>query len=197
VVHARRDRGQDAWLKRASSDLFFRLFRYLADIDYIPPGNFRILSRKVVEHVRQMREQLRHLGVMLNWLGFPTAYVDVSQAERFAGETTYTMAKLWKLGAETVIAHSDKPLHLAVRLGFGIALLAFCYGVYIVWHGLLYGSPVVGWSSLIVSIYFIGGIIIAILGVIGIYLGKTFDEAKRRPLYVVRRTTDHDGKQAG
>lgn len=196
VVHARRDRRRDAWLKRLASDVFFRLFRYLADVDYIAPGNFRILSRKVVENFRQMREQLRHMGVMVNWLGFPTAYVDVEQSGRYSGATSYTLAKLWKLAADTIIAHSDKPLRLSVQFGFLLAFLAFCYGVYILIRALLYGMPVTGWASLIVSIYFIGGITIAILGVIGIYLGKTFDETKRRPLYVVRHTTFGAGRKA-
>ncbi|OGA22182.1 MAG: glycosyltransferase [Betaproteobacteria bacterium RIFCSPLOWO2_02_FULL_67_26] len=194
VVHARRDRRQDPWLKRRASDVFFKVFRYLADVEYVAPGNFRILSRKVVANIRRLREQLRHLGVMVNWLGFPTAYVDVQQAGRFHGESSYTMAKLWKLAADTVIAHSDKPLRLAVRLGFILALLAFCYGVYIIIGALLYGYSITGWASLIVSIYFIGGIIISILGVIGIYLGKTFDETKKRPLYVVMHTTFDDDR---
>ena len=182
-------------VKRVTSDLFFKLFRYLADIEYIPPGNFRILSRKVVDNVRRMREQLRHLGVMLNWMGFRTAYVEVEQAERFAGETTYTFAKLWALGADTIIAHSDKPLRLSVRFGFLLALLAFCYGVYIAVGAAVYGYPITGWASLIVSIYFIGGIIIAILGVLGIYLGKTFDETKKRPLYIVMNRTFEAGRR--
>jgi dolichol-phosphate mannosyltransferase len=110
-------------------------------------------------------------------------------AERHEGGSTYTFAKLWRLAADTVIAFSDKPLHLSVRLGFILAVLSFCYGVFIIIHALLYGSPIMGWSSLIVSVFFIGGIIIGILGILGIYLGKVFDETKRRPLYIVSRTT--------
>jgi hypothetical protein len=113
----------------------------------------------------------------------------VEHAERFEGKSTYTFAKLWKLASETIIAHSDKPLRLAVRFGFLMAFFSFCYGMYILGRALFYGSAIPGWSSLIVSLYFIGGIIIAILGIIGIYLGKTFDESKKRPLYIVRRTT--------
>jgi dolichol-phosphate mannosyltransferase len=130
-------------------------------------------------------------------MGFPTAYVNVRQAERFAGETTYTLAKLWQLAFDIMIAFSDKPLRLSVRLGFIIAFLALCYGVYILVSALLYGSAITGWSSLIVSIYFIGGIIIAILGVIGIYLGKTFDESKKRPLYIVMHTTFDSARKEG
>jgi len=121
--------------------------------------------------------------------GFPTANIEVEHAERFEGNSTYTFAKLWKLAAETIIAYSDKPLRLAVRFGFIMAFLAFCYGMFILGYALFYGSPIPGWNSLIVSLYFIGGIIISILGIIGIYLGKTFDESKKRPLYIVRRAT--------
>lgn len=122
-------------------------------------------------------------------MGFPTSSIEVEHAERLKGKSTYTFAMLWKLAAETTIAHSDKPLRLAVHLGFLMAFFAFSYGTYILGHAILYGSPVIGWSSIIVSLYFIGGIIIAILGVLGIYLGKTFDESKKRPLYIVKRVT--------
>ncbi len=193
VVLARRGARRDPVLKRFTSWLFYRLFSYLADIDYDgQTGNFRIMSRQVVKSFLLMREQLRFFGGLVQWLGFPTASIEVQHAERFEGNSTYTFAKLWKLAAETIIAYSDKPLRLAVRFGFMMAFLAFCYGVYILGHALLYGSPIPGWNSLIVSLYFIGGIIISILGIIGIYLGKTFDESKKRPLYIVRRATFDD-----
>jgi len=197
VVHAQRDRRRDSLVKRWASNVYFKLLRFLADVGDDTPGNFRILSRKVVENFRQLREQLRYSAGLLNWMGFPTAYVNVQQAERYAGKTTYTLGKLWKLAFDIMIAFSDKPLRLSVRLGFIIAFLAFCYGVYILVSALLYGSPITGWSSLIVSIYFIGGIIIAILGVIGIYLGKTFDESKKRPLYIVMHTTFDSARKDG
>jgi len=190
VVLARRGKRHDPILKRTASWAFYRLFSWLADTEYDgDAGNFRIMSRKVVINCRRMREQLRFFGGLVNWMGFPTAYVDVQHAERFAGRSTYTFAKLWHLAADTVIAYSDKPLRLSVRFGFIMSFLAFACGVYIVWRSLMYGSPVQGWSSLMVSLYFIGGIIISILGIIGIYLGKTFDETKKRPLYIVANTT--------
>ncbi|MEW6313112.1 MAG: glycosyltransferase family 2 protein [Pseudomonadota bacterium] len=193
VVLARRGKRQDPPLKRLTSWLFYKLFSYLADMDYDgETGNFRIISRKVVESFRRMREQLRFFGGLVNWMGFPTASIDVTHAERHEGKSTYTWRKLWKLAAETIVAYSDKPLRLAIRFGFLLALLAFCYGVYIIYHAVVYGAVVSGWSSLIVSLYFIGGIIIAILGILGIYLGKTFDEAKKRPLYIVAHTTFHE-----
>ncbi len=195
IVLARRGVRQDPALKRFTSWLFYRIFSYLADIEYdAQTGNFRIMSRKVVENFRLMREQLRFFGGLVQWMGFPVASIEVEHAGRHEGKSTYTFAKLWKLASETIIAYSDKPLRLAVRFGFLMAFSAFCYGMYIFGHALFYGSPIPGWNSLIVSLYFIGGVIISILGIMGIYLGKAFDESKKRPLYIVRRVTfdEHD-----
>lgn len=190
VVLARRGIRCDPPLKRMTSWLYYKIFSYLADIEYDgESGNFRIMSRKVVSNFRRMGEQLRFFGGLVQWMGFPTASIEVEHAERFEGKSSYTFAKLWKLASETIIAHSDKPLRLAVRFGFLMAFFSFFYGAYILGSALFYGSPIPGWSSLIVSLYFIGGIIIGILGILGIYLGKTFDESKKRPLYIIRRAT--------
>jgi len=190
IVLALRGKRKDPILKRMTSWLFYRLFSYLADIKYDgDSGNFRIMSRKVVDNFCQMREQLRFFGGLVQWMGFPTGSIEVEHAERLEGKSTYTFAKLWKLSYEAIIAYSDKPLRLAVRFGFLMASMSFFYGSYILGHALLYGSAIPGWNSLIVSLYFIGGIIISILGIIGIYLGKTFDESKNRPLYIIRRAT--------
>jgi polyisoprenyl-phosphate glycosyltransferase len=190
IVLARRGARRDPLLKRMTSWLFYKVFSYLADFEYDGEvGNFRIMSRKVVANFCQMREQLRFFGGLVQWLGFPTASIDVEHAERFGGKSTYTYAKLWELASETIIAYSDKPLRIAIRLGFLMAFFSFCYGIYILGNAFFYGSVIPGWSSLIVSLYFIGGIIIAILGILGIYLGKTFDETKKRPLYIIRKST--------
>jgi dolichol-phosphate mannosyltransferase len=190
VVVARRGRRKDPILKRLSSWLFYKMFSYLADINYDGQvGNFRIISRKVVESFRLMREQLRFFGGLVDWMGFPTASIDVKHDPSFAGKSTYTFSKLWKLATEIIIAYSDKPLRLSIKLGFIISGLAFIYGIYIFIRALIYGSVVSGWSSLIVSLYFLGGIIIYNLGIIGIYLGQCFDESKKRPLYLIKDST--------
>ncbi len=193
VVLALRGARRDPLLKRITSSLFYKIFSYLADIKYDGDnGNFRIMSRKVVRNFRRMREQLRFFGGLVEWMGFPTASIEVEHAERFEGRSTYTISKLWRLSAEAIIAYSDKPLRLAVRFGFLMAFISFCYGTYIFGHALIHGSPIPGWNSLIVSLFFIGGIIISILGIIGVYLGKTFDEGKNRPLYIINQLTFHD-----
>ncbi len=138
---------------------------------------------------RRFREQLRFFGGLMEWMGFPAASIDVQHEERFEGKSTYTFKKLLKLATETIIAYSYRPLHIAVNVGFAMSAVSFLFGGYIVYRALFHGSEVMGWSSIMVSLYFIGGIIIGILGIIGIYLGKTFDEAKKRPLYIVYQST--------
>jgi dolichol-phosphate mannosyltransferase len=192
IVLARRGRRKDSFPKRMTSWLFYRIFRYLSGMNYDGEvGNFRIMSRTVVDSFKIMREQARFFGGLMEWLGFPTASIQVEHAERYEGESTYNYRKLVKLATEAIIAYSDKPLRLAIKLGFLMSALAFLYGVYVVFKVLFIGTPVMGWGSIIASIYFTSGIIIAILGIIGVYLGKTFDEAKKRPLYIIRRRTEN------
>jgi dolichol-phosphate mannosyltransferase len=191
VVIALRGRRQDPLWKRATARMYFWLFNYLAELDYNPEaGNFRIVSRRVVQNYRSMRENLRLFGALVTWMGFKTGYVRVSHGERHEGKSTYTLAKLFKLAFETIIAYSDKPLRLAVQFGAVISFLAFVAGLYVLGKAFLQGSAVPGWSSLMVSLYFIGGIIIALLGIIGVYLGKTFDQVKHRPLYIIADATE-------
>jgi polyisoprenyl-phosphate glycosyltransferase len=196
IVLARRGKRNHPLFKRMLSWAFYRLFSYLADTEYDPQaGNYRIISRKVVTGYRTMRERSRFFGSLINWMGYPTASIDVQHADRYDGQSTYTFGKLWQLATETIIAYSDKPLRLAIRSGFLIAALAFLCGVYVLVRNMIYGSPVMGWSSLMVSVYLIGGIIIALLGVIGIYLGRTYDETKQRPLYLILHSTFDERKQ--
>ena len=190
IVIAHRNDSKQSFLKRATARVFYWLFSYLADLKYDHrAGNFRIMSRKAVKSFRLFKEELRFFGALVNWMGFETAYVDVQHAVRYEGKSTYTYRKLYELAVDTILAYSDKPLKLAVKLGFCVTALSFAYGTYIVFKALVYGIPISGWASLIVSIYFLGGVTIAILGVIGVYLGKTFDQTKGRPLYLVDKTT--------
>jgi len=192
VVLARRGKRKDPLLRRLTSWLFYQVFNYFTELDYnAEVGNFRIISRKVVRNFCLMREQLRFFGGLVDWMGFPCVSIQVMHEERFAGKSTYTFAKLWKLANETIIAYSDKPLRLAIKLGFIISTLAFIYGIFLFFQAFFHPSTVIGWSSLIVSLYFLGGIIISVLGILGVYLGKTFDESKKRPLYLIRNSTSN------
>lgn len=189
VVLACRGRRNDPFFKRLLSWTFYKIFNYLSDISHEgKAGNFRIISKKVANNFKAMREQLRFYGGIIDWLGFTTTSIEVFHDERYQGKSTYTLRKLMKLAFDTIIAYSDKPLRLSIKIGFTLAFLSVAYGSYIIYRAVTTGSPVLGWSSLIVSLYFLGGIIIAILGILGIYLGKTFDETKKRPLYVISKT---------
>ncbi|MFM5888613.1 MAG: glycosyltransferase family 2 protein, partial [Dolichospermum sp.] len=132
VVLARRGKRQDPPLKKFTSWLFYKIFNYFTELDYDGEvGNFRIISRQVVENFSLMREQLRFFGGLIDWMGFPTASIDINHDKRYEGKSTYTFAKLWKLATETIIAYSDKPLRLAIKLGFIISMISFIYGIYI------------------------------------------------------------------
>lgn len=193
VVMARRGKRKDGLLKRFTSALFYKVFSFLTSLKYdAQTGNFRIISREVATNFLNMREQLRFFGGLISWMGFPTASIDVMHDESFDNKTTYTYRKLWKLAIETIIAYSDKPLRLSIRFGFLISFFAFLYGGYIIFRSFTYSESIMGWSSLIVSLYFLSGIVIINLGIIGIYLGKTFDETKKRPLFIIRRTTSDE-----
>ena len=148
-----------------------------------------MLSRKVVKNLRPMRERLRFFGGLVQWLGFSVASIEVEHDARYKGKTTYTFKRLFKLATDAIIDYSDRPLKISIKFGFTMSGIAFLCGMYLLGRSLIFRSPVMGWSSLIVSLYFLGGIIIGILGVLGVYLGQTFNETKRRPLYVIADST--------
>ena len=190
IVLARRQNRRDALAKRITSAVFYRVFGFLTDIPYDGSvGNFRIISRQVAEAFRSYREQLRFFGGIVKLLGFRVSSIDVKHDARFAGESTYGWAKLFKLALYTIVAYSDKPLRIGIVLGFSISLLSVLVGIYYLTRALYGGIDVSGWASLIVSLYFIGGTVIGFIGLLGLYLGQVFDEAKRRPLYIVRERT--------
>lgn len=190
VVVARRTGRKHNRTRRFSSFLFGKAFSYLAHMSYdARVGNFRIISRRVVLAYRRMRETLRFFPALIEWMGFPSAAVDVVHDERAGGRSSYSFRKLLRLAADAVIAYSDKPLRLSIKLGFVLSILSFFYGAYLIFRRLAQGVVVQGWTSLIVSVFFLGGIIIFLLGILGIYLIRTFDETKKRPLYIIRETT--------
>lgn len=189
-VMGRRTRRVDRPFKRLQSWAFYKVFSYLTEIPYDGTvSNFSIASRQVVDDVNRMGESVRYYPGFLFWLGYASAFVDVEQDPRFAGETSYTLAKLLRHSRDIILSHSNKPLQLCVAFGLAVSSAAFLAGLfYLVWV-LAYGTPVAGWASLIISLYFTTGAIIFTLGVVGLYVGRVFQEVKRRPIFVVRRRT--------
>ena len=190
IVVARFEARKESALRQKSSEFFWSSLSWFAGVKFDHQvGNFRIMSRRVVENLREYREQVRLLGGISALMGFPQSSVPVVRDERFSGKTSYTLRMLLSTAVQTTIAYSDKPLKLSVFFGFFVALGSVLAGLLILLLGWRGSVEVPGWVSVMVSLYFIGGIIISILGVIGYYVGKTFDETKRRPLYTIAEST--------
>lgn len=186
VVIAKSQKRRDAPLKKIASICFYKFLNILTGMNYHPEvRNYRILSRKVVDYICSMREQMRFFGALVNWLGFNVAFIEVESAKRFSGKSSYTFKKLLTLALSTIIAYSNKPLQISIYIGFFLTLTSTFLILIIIFNYLFFQHPVAGWTSLILSIFFTGGIIIFLLGVIGIYIGKIYDETKKRPLYVI------------
>jgi len=187
VVFGRRTRRKDSRLKRLSSRSFYAVYNFFTDTHFDNSvANFSISSRPVIDAFLQMGEHSRSFPLFIKWLGFPLGYTEVSHAERYSGETAYTFSKLLLFATESIISQSNKPLHLSIAVGLLFAMGAFLVAAYYTAKYLLYGITVTGWTSTIVSIWFIGGVILTNLGVLGLYMGRIFNETKNRPLYVIR-----------
>lgn len=192
-VLARRAKRSDSAFKRLQSRAFYWVFCSLTDLDYDGAvSNFGVASRQVIDDVLQMREAVRYYPGFLYWLGYATDFHDVAHDPRFAGETSYTFWKLLRHSQVIILAHSNKPLYLCVAAGFFVALASILAGLGYLVYVALYGTRVEGWPSLMISIFFSTGAIVSTLGLLGLYLGQIFTEVKRRPLYVVRRSTYRD-----
>jgi dolichol-phosphate mannosyltransferase len=187
VVYARRVERRDSWLKRLSSRAFFAVFDYLTEQHSDPAiANFGIYSCKVIDNYRRMRESVRAFPLFIRWLSFPSTSIDVEHAPRYSGRSSYTFRKLLHLAINAIVAQSNRPLRLSIKFGFFMAFCSFLVGCYYLLRYVLYGIPVAGWTSVIVSIYFLAGLFFVNTGFIGLYIGRIYDETKGRPLYVVR-----------
>ncbi|GGJ87362.1 glycosyl transferase [Lentibacillus kapialis] len=191
VVFANRVERQDKWLKRKTSQLFYRVYDYFTGkISDHTIANFSISQRKVVLAFRQMREQNRFFPLFIQWMGYQTTSVPVEHNARQDGKTTYNLKKLITLATDAIISQSNKPLRLSIQFGFILALGSLLYGLYLFIRYFFLAQPVQGWTSVMVSIYFIGGLIFFNFGILGMYIGKIFNETKSRPLYLIRETTE-------
>jgi glycosyltransferase involved in cell wall biosynthesis len=193
VVFARRHERQDRLWKRWTSICFYRVLDFFTEhrSDHTV-ANFSISSRTVVDNFRNMREQNRIFPLFLQWMGFNTATIDVEHSKRYAGKSSYTLSKLFHLAIDTIVSQSNKPLRLSIQFGFLISFASLLYGLWLMYRYFFLAQPVPGWTSVMVSIYFIGGLLFANLGILGLYIGKVFDEVKNRPLYVIRDKVGFD-----
>ena len=195
IVFAQRVDRQDSFFKKSASKLFYRVLGYLTEtkLDY-SVANFGIYDRKVINAVLSMKEVHKFFPVMVRWVGFSSASIKVSHADRIYGDTVYTLRSLIALSFGVMLSFSDKPLRLIVKFGFIVSFVSAIYALSIVIDVLLNGATVAGWSSMMASLWLIFGILMSIVGVVGLYVGRTFDETKSRPVYIVDKQTNHSNK---
>ncbi|MGE5404210.1 MAG: glycosyltransferase family 2 protein [Candidatus Saccharibacteria bacterium] len=186
VVYATRTaRSGETLLKRATAHAFYRFIERISRVP-IPQdtGDFRLLSRRAVESLRRLREQHRFMKGLFAWIGYPHKAVPYHRDPRFAGRTKWNYRKLWNLAIEGVTSFSIGPLKVSTYFGFTIALSAFLYASWIILKTILFGEPVRGYPTLMVTVLFFSGIQLIAIGVLGEYIGRIFNETKGRPLYL-------------
>lgn len=193
IVVGRKARRKDSFLKKLGSRLFYKIFSWLTDSKVDNRiGNFGIYSRKAVANIVALKEQNRSFGLFALWVGFRRIEIDIEHAPRPYGKSSYTLNRLVHLAMDSIVAHSNKLLHLSVQLGFTLSFLSLVYVLWLVAKYFTWAIPVPGWTSLIVSMYFTAGLIIGCIGIVGLYVGKIFDEVKKRPLYIIDSITFED-----
>ncbi len=185
----RADHDSISFTKKISSGIFYQIMRKLSDVK-IENGmaDFRLMDKKVLKQLKLFPENFLFFRGIIPWMGFKQTIVPFKANERFAGTTKYTFRKMVKFATSGVTSFSVKPLRLSIYLGFVFAFLAFLYGLYATYAFLFTDQAVTGWTSVILSVLFVGGINLLMLGIIGEYLGKLFIENKRRPNYLISET---------
>ena len=192
LVLARRTNRQDSWSQKMLSRLFYQVLTFLTDTPQdAAVANFGIYHRRVITAVLTMRENIRYFPTMVRWVGFRRAYLDVAHAERAIGSSSYGLGQRLRLALDTLLANSDKPLRLTIKSGLFLAGGAFLFvpvTLFRYWVGQI-SQP--GYASLIISIWFFSGLLLSVLGMVGLYIGKTFEQVKNRPIYIVDEATDN------
>ncbi|GAB6267511.1 MAG: glycosyltransferase family 2 protein [Smithella sp.] len=186
IVYARRVERQDKLFKRLSSKVFHLIYDYLSGLKTDPNiANFGIYHHKVICEYNRMKEVARSFPSLVNYLGFKTCVIDVRHSERFEGKSSYSLNKLIKLSTDVILSNSNKPLKLTVKLGFFISLLSFLLALYNVFARFAGIIKLEGFTTTIFSIWFVGGLILLVLGIVGLYISKIFDQVKERQLFII------------
>ena len=186
VVFAKREGRVDSAITKFLSRSFYKVYDYFTDGTFDSSiCNFSISKRKVIDAYCRMREQNRAYTMFIRWLGFNQTAINLKADARYEGESSYNMKKKLKMAFEIITSQSNKPLMISVKAGFAIAVIALIYIIYVIVRALVVGDTLAGWPSLIGSVYLMGGILLCALGVVGIYVGNIFNEAKNRPIYVI------------
>ena len=187
IVYARRKQRQDKWLKRITSRMFNAVLNWLSGSKKDKEvANFGIYHRNVITEYNKISEYARSFGSLIRYLGFRTTTIDVQHALRAEGKSSYTLHRMLKLTFDVIISNSNKPLRMAVGLGFSMSALSFLLALYNVVARMVGIISFPGYTTTVFSIWFVGGLMLFVMGILGLYIGKIFDQVKGRPNYIVR-----------
>jgi glycosyltransferase involved in cell wall biosynthesis len=191
VVYAqRRKRDGETWFKRVTATAFYRLIRRMSTIEIpLDTGDFRLMSRRVVEDLKRLQEQSRFVRGLVTWVGYNQTPVFYDRDRRYGGETKYPLSKMIKFALDGITGFSSQPLRLASHAGLFFALASMALMVALTIYRFAGGSGLIpGWTSLAVAVLFLGGLQLLAIGILGEYIGRIYEESKRRPLYLVRES---------
>lgn len=188
VLGRRINRDRDSWAKRVSASWFYQIHNKIAEPKLSENvGDFRLMDRCVIEALKDLPESRRFMKGLFAWVGFRTAHVDYSRPTRVAGTTKFNGWRLWNLALEDMTSFSTGPLRIWTYLGLLVSFISFLFAIFIILKVMIHGVDVPGYASTMVAVTFLGGLQLTGIGVIGEYLGRTYIESKRRPIFLVRR----------
>ena len=186
VVLARRENRKDGFLKKLTSTIFSKVYGFFTDTKYDNEiANFGIYNKKVIKSILEISDCIKFFPLFVDFVGYNSTSINVEHASRDSGETSYSFAKLVSLAFNSIISFSNKPLKIFVKFGLAISALSIFTGIYYIVEAYNNKIEVLGYTSIIVSIWFLSGIIITTIGVTGIYVGKIFDQTKNRPVFII------------
>jgi glycosyltransferase involved in cell wall biosynthesis len=193
VVLAKRKNRQDSFFKKMNSKLFSVIYSYLTETKFDSTiANFGIYNKKVIVEVVKMNDYIKSFPLFVSWVGYNATSIEVEHAKRQEGSSSYSLSKLISLAFNTIISFSNKPLKLFVKFGLVVSIISFIVGLFTIYQYLKGEILVLGYSSLMVSIWFLSGVIITTIGVVGIYIGKIFDQSKGREAYIIDKIINYD-----
>lgn len=186
VVLAKRNHRKDSFFKKMTSLLFAKIYGFFTNTKYDNEiANYGIYNKKVIHSIIQVSDYIKFFPLFVNFVGFNSTSIVVEHLNRAEGKTSYSLSKLMSLAFNTIISFSNKPLKLFVKFGLIISLISFILGLYTIYLSFAGKIEVLGYSSIIISIWLLSGIIITTIGVSGVYIGKIFDQVKSRPVYII------------
>jgi dolichol-phosphate mannosyltransferase len=190
VVFVSRQNRPEKLHYRIAQKIFYWILRSLSGIDFDSrQANFSIINKKVVEAFKTFPENARFYGSTIKWLGFNRSFILADHGVRHSGKPSYTIRKRFKLASDIILSFSERPLKVAVTFGLLVTLSSIIMSIWLIIGALNFNFSVLGWPSIMTSIFFLGGSILTVLGIIGIYLGRVFNQVKSRPLYIVDKVT--------